>query len=475
MDASSLLPEEAADDEEFARVLRALRALADLPYRELERLTSLNGEQIPGTTVRRVPLRRSTLVDVLSGRKFPRKAFLLTFVEACGVDLRVDHRWERAWHMLVQRREHQTNECTEHVPPSEPTGADQWPMARRIIQLASADVRLMARVLEHMNSAEIAAIAELAESEPVAVELFEHMHPSAAGAALSPAPAATCARLLRRMSPENAARLLTALPPATAGRTLRCLTAADGWHDEASRRVWTQTTRTVLGGSDTQHRAVPSGRSLVVDIAACVLVVDEHLLRSVRHGLSSLPHRVRRQLQDTGTPVESLRVRLVGPRQSAAQGSSGTPFYTLPSEQQLWQKAVQELRGIRGSDIVGTSLTLLDEAVRSRWDIEHATNARHVVWVYSDVIDDVGRRYGPQQSPVPTSTVDKLSKVWEHGMPGHPFWHDTKRCVLMAPDGQPWNTLTNAWGMLVHYASPVGTGIQEFEMQQVLEALTSDV
>ena len=35
------------------------------------------------------------------GVKFPKKAFLLTFVEACGVDVEADRRWEQAWDRLA--------------------------------------------------------------------------------------------------------------------------------------------------------------------------------------------------------------------------------------------------------------------------------------------------------------------------------------------------------------------------------------
>jgi type III pantothenate kinase len=46
---------------------------------------------------------------MLSGRKFPtRKEFFLTFVDACGVDLETDRRWEQAWDRLYpERRERQ--------------------------------------------------------------------------------------------------------------------------------------------------------------------------------------------------------------------------------------------------------------------------------------------------------------------------------------------------------------------------------
>jgi hypothetical protein len=58
---------------------------------------------LPGTNLRRVPLKRATIADVLAGQAFPRKAFLLTFAEACGVDLQADHRWEQAWSRLAAR------------------------------------------------------------------------------------------------------------------------------------------------------------------------------------------------------------------------------------------------------------------------------------------------------------------------------------------------------------------------------------
>jgi CspA family cold shock protein len=51
--------------------------------------------------LKRVRLTRSTVSDVLLGRKFPGKAFLLTFVDACGVDLERDRRWEQAWDRLA--------------------------------------------------------------------------------------------------------------------------------------------------------------------------------------------------------------------------------------------------------------------------------------------------------------------------------------------------------------------------------------
>jgi len=117
-------PTQAASLDDLAWCLRHLRTLADTPtYRELERRTIHGVGMLPGTDLRRIPLKRATIADVLAGQAFPRKAFLLTFAEACGVDLQADHRWEQAWNRLAARYQAQP-------APGEPdpgiTGARPW-------------------------------------------------------------------------------------------------------------------------------------------------------------------------------------------------------------------------------------------------------------------------------------------------------------------------------------------------------------
>ena len=95
-------PTTAASFDDLAARLRHVHLLADKPtYRALEQQTAREGGFLPGTRLRRVRLTRSTLSDVLLGRKFPGKAFLLTFVDVCGIDLEKDRRWEQAWDRLA--------------------------------------------------------------------------------------------------------------------------------------------------------------------------------------------------------------------------------------------------------------------------------------------------------------------------------------------------------------------------------------
>ena len=98
-------PAQAASLEELAECLRQIYVRADRPsLRQLEERTKFANGLLPGTHLERVRLGRTSLNDVLRGLKFPRKAFLLTFVEALNVDLEVDRRWEQAWDRLAVDR-----------------------------------------------------------------------------------------------------------------------------------------------------------------------------------------------------------------------------------------------------------------------------------------------------------------------------------------------------------------------------------
>jgi hypothetical protein len=89
-------PDQAASLDDLAACLRHLHLLADKPtFRSLEQ----------DTKRKKVPLRRNAISEVLQAKTFPRKAFLLTFVEALGVDLESDQRWEQAWNRLAVQRQ----------------------------------------------------------------------------------------------------------------------------------------------------------------------------------------------------------------------------------------------------------------------------------------------------------------------------------------------------------------------------------
>ncbi|HEX2745010.1 MAG TPA: polyprenyl synthetase family protein [Streptosporangiaceae bacterium] len=95
-------PATAGSLDDLAACLRRLHLCADKPtYRSLEQQTIHENGFLPGTRLKRARLTRSILSEMLLGRKFPGKAFLLTFVDTCGIDIESDRRWEQAWDRLA--------------------------------------------------------------------------------------------------------------------------------------------------------------------------------------------------------------------------------------------------------------------------------------------------------------------------------------------------------------------------------------
>jgi serine/threonine protein kinase len=139
--------------EDLARCLLQLHIRADKPsLRALEQRTGkAAGSPLADGTLRSVRLGRSSLHYVLHGRTFPKKAFLLTFVEACGIDLAADHRWEDAWNRLAAQN-------AENTAPQETNPRQQIRQDRVRAERAAEGIEQLRRQL-----GQIRARAERAE------------------------------------------------------------------------------------------------------------------------------------------------------------------------------------------------------------------------------------------------------------------------------------------------------------------------
>ena len=113
-------PATVRDLADLALCLRRLHTSADRPtYRSLEQRTIHASGLLPGTRLKRARLTRSILSEMLLGKKFPNKAFLLTFIDACGIDIENDRRWEQAWDRLAVQELDQSSEVeTERLEPA---------------------------------------------------------------------------------------------------------------------------------------------------------------------------------------------------------------------------------------------------------------------------------------------------------------------------------------------------------------------
>ncbi|MFJ7265932.1 helix-turn-helix domain-containing protein [Streptomyces sp. NPDC099050] len=88
--ADDLEPRRADSAAAFIALLRELKSRSGLTYRQLERRAADQGGV----------LARSTLADVLAGKKLPRPELLSDFVRACGDGARADE-WLRSWSRIA--------------------------------------------------------------------------------------------------------------------------------------------------------------------------------------------------------------------------------------------------------------------------------------------------------------------------------------------------------------------------------------
>lgn len=105
-------PAEARDVAEFLAMLRELKERRGLTYRQLEQRAAEQGEV----------LARSTLADVLSGRRLPRPEVLSVFVRACGESSErasawLDARADVAARSRTAKTEPAPADVTEPAPP----------------------------------------------------------------------------------------------------------------------------------------------------------------------------------------------------------------------------------------------------------------------------------------------------------------------------------------------------------------------
>jgi hypothetical protein len=148
--------DQVTSQEDLACCLRQLHILADRPsLRDLETRTKLALGVLPGTDLPRVCLRRTGVSDMLRGRKFPpKKSFFLSFVEACGVNLAEDRRWEQAWNRLAVQYIRQPAERFDEIQralKAATTRAERAEAENKRLGQKLADQELAARYDAHVR------------------------------------------------------------------------------------------------------------------------------------------------------------------------------------------------------------------------------------------------------------------------------------------------------------------------------------
>jgi hypothetical protein len=165
-------PTTATAMDELVACMRRLRARADnISYRDLEKWGEENGKQ----------LSRTTLLEVLHGRRFPRKRLLLDFVAACGVDPALDTRWEQTWNRLNELTSEPERTASSETAGLDTIGSDPadsideavpaevWDKAAALLQQARHTAKLEADAIVEAARTQARAILAKAETDATAI------------------------------------------------------------------------------------------------------------------------------------------------------------------------------------------------------------------------------------------------------------------------------------------------------------------
>lgn len=145
-------------------------------------------------------------------------------------------------------------------------------------------------------------------------------------------------------------------------------------------------------------------------------------------------------------------------------------FFDLRSQSSDYANFVSKIEADGGGDEPENGLEALGLALKSNWEKGDFSKQRCVVVVYTDAsTHSLEKLSKPSHYPnnIP-KTFDELTDYW-HEMPT-----SAKRLLLFAPDAEPW-TVMGSWENTIHYVSEAGQGLEETDMEQILNAIAKSI
>lgn len=220
-----------------------------------------------------------------------------------------------------------------------------------------------------------------------------------------------------------------------------------------------------------------------VDIVFCIDVTASMrpYLDELKKLASNFTVLLRDEMEKSEKTIEKLRARIVWFRdlgESSEDAIGTTPFFTLPSQQDLFAAEVEKLTASGGGSYPESSLEALWVAMNSDWQ-KVGKRRRHIIVLATD---DAPHPFGKfpfelEQVEYPTpKNLTELEKRW--GIVGldseSVMEKSSRRLVLFAPDKYPWGEFEK-WQNVTWLPSAAGSGLSETEMHQITAILASSV
>lgn len=218
------------------------------------------------------------------------------------------------------------------------------------------------------------------------------------------------------------------------------------------------------------------GVTYAVDLVMCIDGTGSmgHLIEEVKSAALKFYDKLEAKMKEKTKKIDQLRAKVIVFRDywydTPEMAMQCSEFMDLRSQSPDFASFISKVIADGGGDEPENGLEALGLALKSNWIKGDFTKQRYVIIVYTDASAHSLEKPGkPSNYPnnIPP-TFDELTDYW-HEMPT-----SAKRLLLFAPDAQPW-TIMSSWENTIHYVSEAGRGLEDVEMDQILDAIANSV
>ncbi|MBT2456997.1 vWA domain-containing protein [Streptomyces sp. ISL-86] len=221
-----------------------------------------------------------------------------------------------------------------------------------------------------------------------------------------------------------------------------------------------------------------------VDIVLCIDATASMfpVLDTVKSSSLQFHSRLNDVMAKKGKAISQLRLKVIAFRDFGDDADSAieqTDFLHLPSQEGDFERFVSGIDASGGGDIPESGLEALALAVNSPWETG-LDRRRHVIVMFTDApahpLGTVGTAAQNYPAGIPRS-IDDLFEQWGYARSQTAVMEQSaKRLVMFAPDAAPWNEpIAEEWDLTLHFASKAGDGLEEFEMDEIIETIANSL
>ncbi len=226
------------------------------------------------------------------------------------------------------------------------------------------------------------------------------------------------------------------------------------------------------------------GFRYAVDIAFCIDVTGSMnpVLDAVKANALAFHDKLLAVLAKKDKAIAQLRVRVIAFRDFADRADDAletTDFLLLPDQDAEFAGFVNGLRATGGGDEPESALEALAVAIDSPWE-RGLDRRRHVIVMFTDASAHplgvpAARAAHTYPGSIPTS-IDDLFENWGYASSQSAAMENAaKRLLIFAPDADPWNVIAADWNNTIFLQSKAGDGLEEREMEEIINAIANSI